>query len=155
MIGGFFAGLVAPQGPSLEGDVWAPWQTAGEQKSWRCLDSQRSLSTGELSQLLGTPEATLRKDLALLADLGLLKLLNDGAAAIPHYRISRERQERMQLNREKKNPHWGGGCQLDPSRRERHSGCRHHSAAGCQPHLLRPAPGGWADDGYILFKNFP
>jgi DeoR/GlpR family transcriptional regulator of sugar metabolism len=66
------------------------------------LDSQRSLSTGELSQLLGAPEATLRKDLALLADLGLLKLLSDGAAAIPHYRLSRERQERMQLNREKK-----------------------------------------------------
>ena len=50
------------------------------------LDSQRSLSMGELSVQLSTPEATLRKDLALLADLGLLKMLSDGAAAIPHYR---------------------------------------------------------------------
>jgi DeoR/GlpR family transcriptional regulator of sugar metabolism len=66
------------------------------------LDSQRSLSTVELSALLAVPEATLRKDLALLAELGLLKLLSEGAAAIPHYRLSREKKERMRLNREKK-----------------------------------------------------
>ena len=66
------------------------------------LDNQRSLRTGDLSAQLGAPEATLRKDLRLLAELGLLKLLSDGAAAIPHYRLSRERSARMELNREKK-----------------------------------------------------
>jgi DeoR/GlpR family transcriptional regulator of sugar metabolism len=66
------------------------------------LDSQRSLSLEELSAQLGAPEATVRKDLALLAELGLVKPLSDGAAAIPHYRLSRERQEKMELNRERK-----------------------------------------------------
>ena len=66
------------------------------------LDGQLSLRTGDLIAQLGIPEAVIRKDLALLAELGLLKLLKDGAAAIPHNRLSRERSAKMELNREKK-----------------------------------------------------
>lgn len=68
----------------------------------RLLDGHRSLSTVELSVQLNAPEATVRKDLVFLAELGLLKLLGDGAAAIPHYRLSRERLEQMELHRQKK-----------------------------------------------------
>ena len=95
-------GWLPRKGPSPEGECMGTLADRRRTEILALLDSQRSLSIGELSRLLGAPEATLRKDLALLADLGLLKLLSDGAAAIPHYRISRERQERMQLNREKK-----------------------------------------------------
>ena len=66
------------------------------------LDNQRSVRMGDVSAQLGIPVATVRRDLAVLDDLGLLKLSRYGAVAIPHYRTSKEHSARMNLNREKK-----------------------------------------------------
>ena len=66
------------------------------------VDNKRSATTSDLSAQLGVSEATIRKDLTVLDDLGLLKLLRDGAVAIPHYRLSKELSARKNLNREKK-----------------------------------------------------
>ena len=66
------------------------------------MDNQRSVRTSDLSAQLGIAEATIRKDLAMLDEMGLLKLSRDGGIAIPHYRLSKEHSARTNLNRGKK-----------------------------------------------------
>ena len=66
------------------------------------LEGQRRVSLRELSGELGTPEASIRRDLLVLDELGLLKRVQDGAVAIPHYRQGKDHLAKMNLNREKK-----------------------------------------------------
>ena len=66
------------------------------------LDSRRRITLRELSAQLGLSETAIRRDLVTLEELGLLKRLQDGAVAIPHYRQRQDHQARMSHNREKK-----------------------------------------------------
>ena len=66
------------------------------------LDRQRNASTRELSAQLGVSEASIRKDLEVLEELGLLKRVQGGAVALPHYRLGKDHSSKMNLNREKK-----------------------------------------------------
>jgi len=66
------------------------------------LESRRRASTRDLSSQLGVPDAYIRRDLVILEDLGLIKRVQDGAVAIPHYRQAKEHSAKMDLNREKK-----------------------------------------------------
>ena len=66
------------------------------------LESQRRVSTRDLSAQLGVADAPIRRDLVILEELGLLKRVQDGAVAIPHYRQAKEHSAKMNLNREKK-----------------------------------------------------
>lgn len=66
------------------------------------LDIQPRISTRELSKQLGLPEASIRKELGVLEELGLLKRTQDGAVAMPHYRLKKDHSANMNLNREKK-----------------------------------------------------
>ena len=66
------------------------------------LESQRGVSTRDLSARLGVADASIRRDLVILEDLGLLKRVPDGAVAIPHYLRGKEHAIKMNLNREKK-----------------------------------------------------
>src|SRR5574341_1280352 len=66
------------------------------------LDSLRSASSRDLGDRLGISEAKIRKDLGYLEELGLLKRVQDGAVAIPHYLLGKEHAAKMSLNREKK-----------------------------------------------------
>lgn len=66
------------------------------------LDEQHRLNTRELRQQMGVSEASIRKDLAILEELGLLKRVQDGAVAMPHYRLGKVHSSRMDLYREQK-----------------------------------------------------
>jgi DeoR/GlpR family transcriptional regulator of sugar metabolism len=60
------------------------------------------MSLRQLSSQLGVSEASIRRDLIILEELGLLKRVPDGAVAIPHYRQREAHLAKMSLNREKK-----------------------------------------------------
>jgi len=66
------------------------------------LESQRRISTRDLSAQLGVADASIRRDLVILEELGLLKRVPDGAVAIPHYLRGKEHTTKMNFNREKK-----------------------------------------------------
>jgi len=66
------------------------------------LESQRRVSTRDLSAQFGVADARIRRDLIILEELGLLKRVPDGAVAIPHYLQGKEHTEKMNLNRERK-----------------------------------------------------
>ncbi len=66
------------------------------------MDSHQSLSTHDLSIQLGFSEASVRKDLEILEELGLLKRTQFGAVVMPHYRLEKENSAKMNFNREKK-----------------------------------------------------
>lgn len=66
------------------------------------LESQRRISTRDLSAQLGVADGAIRRDLVILEELGLLKRVQDGAVAIPHYLLGKEHAAKMSLNREKK-----------------------------------------------------
>jgi DeoR/GlpR family transcriptional regulator of sugar metabolism len=66
------------------------------------LDGQPRVNTRELSVQLGVSEASIRKDLGVLEELGLLKRTQYGAVAMPHYRLEKEYSAKMNLNRDKK-----------------------------------------------------
>jgi DeoR family transcriptional regulator, fructose operon transcriptional repressor len=51
---------------------------------------------------LGIPESSVRKDLEILEELGLLKRTQSGAVAMPHYRLEKDHLAKMNLNRDKK-----------------------------------------------------
>ena len=65
------------------------------------LESQRRISTRDLSAQLGVADASIRRDLVILEELGLLKRVPDGAVAIPHYLRGKEHATKMNFNREK------------------------------------------------------
>jgi DeoR/GlpR family transcriptional regulator of sugar metabolism len=66
------------------------------------LDSQPRISMHALSEQLGIPETSVRRELSILEKLGLLKRVQDGVVAMPHYRLGKDHSEKMCLNREKK-----------------------------------------------------
>lgn len=66
------------------------------------LESQRRISARELSAQLGVADASVRRDMIILEELGLLKRVPDGAVAIPHYWRGKEHAAKMNLNRQMK-----------------------------------------------------
>jgi DeoR/GlpR family transcriptional regulator of sugar metabolism len=66
------------------------------------LDSQPRVSSRDLSAQLGVSESSVRRDLEILEELGLLKRVKDGAVAMPRYRLGKDHSVKMNLNREKK-----------------------------------------------------
>ena len=66
------------------------------------LESWRRVSIRDLSAQLDVADACIRRDLAILDELGLLKRVQDGAIAIPHYWQGKEHIAKMNLNQEKK-----------------------------------------------------
>jgi DeoR family transcriptional regulator, fructose operon transcriptional repressor len=67
-----------------------------------CLESQQRIVTRDLSASLGVSEASVRKDLCVLEELGLLKRIQNGAVAMPHFRLEKDHVVKMNLNRDRK-----------------------------------------------------
>lgn len=66
------------------------------------LDNQSNLNLRDLSEQIGLPETSIRKDLDFLEELNLIKRVQGGAAAMPHYQYEKIHRAKMDLNREKK-----------------------------------------------------